>query len=547
MGSHYSVWIDVEDIFQYFDGNSRPSGIQRLVFEILRVIRRQAEIREAPMHLRLIRRSGVDAEPRGPGSAPRIAPRIGQGDALFAPVSFDDLERLFDGSAGAARCVEEAPPPPVATPQDHAGPPPRRSLVRRLRHTLIRRMESLPPEIGTPLLSIAVNQLQVARLARRAVMPRGRREPPAPLAAEIPIGVPPAGIPAIAQPDLPQPDMPQLDVPQLDVPRLDVLQLDMPQPGDVFLILGAAWSERGFGERLARMRTTYGIEPVLLIYDLIPALRPEWCARSLIDDFRHWLNSTLPQCGRLLAISQATARSVEDYARENALELIAPVQPIPIGSGFGTKQVLGARPLGLPPARSYVLFVSTLEARKNHILAFLVWQRLLSETPPAQVPTLVFAGREGWLVADLMQQMENTNWLHGKIRLLRDPTDEELGHLYDGCLFTLFPSLFEGWGLPVTESLINGAPCIASNSTSVPEAGGTLTRYFDPENADDAYRVVRDALADPEGIMRWRDEVRAHFEPVPWARTADAVLDACDSAHGSREAGSRIRAAGETE
>lgn len=524
MGSQYSVWIDVEDIFQYFDANTRPSGIQRLVFEILRVIRRQAETRDAPMQVRLIRRFVADAVPEASST-----PEAPQEQALFAAVSFGELAALFDGTLRPARAssqVAPPPPPPVDTlPDDEAVPVPRLSLARRLRHMVIRRMELLPPEIGTPLLTIAINQLQVARLARRVVMPRTGREMPPSVAPDGPAEVPAAETPIGAPPAVPQPP---------DLPQPRAAQPDLPQPGDVFLILGAAWSEPGFGERLARMRGTYGIEPVLLIYDLIPALRPEWCARSLIDDFRHWLNSTLPQCGRLLAISQATARSVEDYARDNRLELITPVQPIPIGSGFGVKQALGIRPLGLPPARSYVLFVSTLEARKNHILAFLVWRRLLSETPPAQVPTLVLAGREGWLVADLMQQMENTNWLHGKIRLLRDPTDDELAHLYDGCQFTLFPSLFEGWGLPVTESLINGAPCIASSSTSIPEAGGALTRYFDPENADDAYRVIRDTLADPEGIVRWREEVRTQFAPVPWERTADAILDACDAANGGR-------------
>ncbi|MDT8349839.1 glycosyltransferase, partial [Roseomonas mucosa] len=92
------------------------------------------------------------------------------------------------------------------------------------------------------------------------------------------------------------------------------------------------------------------------------------------------------------------------------------------------------------------------------------------------------AGRVGWLVADLMQQLENAEWLGGKIRLVRDPSDEELLALYRGCRFTLFPSLFEGWGLPVSESLALGRPCIASNRTSLPEAGGALARYFDPDD-----------------------------------------------------------------
>jgi glycosyltransferase involved in cell wall biosynthesis len=101
-----------------------------------------------------------------------------------------------------------------------------------------------------------------------------------------------------------------------------------------------------------------------------------------------------------------------------------------------------------------------------------------------------------------MQQLENVDWLDGKIRLMRDPTDAELAALYRGCQFTVFPSLFEdeGWGLPVSESPERGRPCPASNCTSLPEAGGELARYFDPENTEDAYRTIRAVIEDPEGL-----------------------------------------------
>ena len=502
----YTVWIDVEDIFRYFDGNSRPSGIQRLVYEILRVIRERAAASDPDLRLRLIR-------------AHRDTPEAGAAIPAFAPVAFDEIDEVFNRRADAQPGVEEEsltsavdlPPEPPAEPEAEPQP--------GLRHRLIARLEALPPEIGAPLLDAAVSQLRALRLirhglssGRRAAEPEPGPEPePEPTAIE---AVPPA--PAFAGPDALPPG------------------LEGPRPGDVLLILGAPWTESRFGERLAHLRAAFGIRPVLLVYDLIPALRPEWCSRVLVAEFRHWLDTTLPQCRRLLAISRATARSVEAYAAREGLSLAAPVRTTPIGSGFGTQPAVAAadnRPLGLPPPRSYVLIVSTIEARKNHALAFAVWRRLLDELPRQEVPTLVFAGRVGWLVADLMQQIENTAWLQGKLRLLRDPSDDELAHLYDGCLFTLFPSFFEGWGLPVTESLIHGAPCVASNATSIPEAGGALTRYFDPDNVDDALRVVRDTLADRPGIEAWRAQVRREFRPVAWGDTADAVLEACQQAH----------------
>jgi len=309
--------------------------------------------------------------------------------------------------------------------------------------------------------------------------------------------------------------------------------------GDIFLLLGAPWSDEEFAARLDRLRDVHGLRPVLLLYDLIPLRRPEWCAQSLVRSFGEWLDATLPHCDRLLAISQATARDVEAYARERGLSLRAPVQSIPLGTGFsvappaaGDRACADSRPPGLPAPGSYVLFVSTLEARKNHALLCQIWRRLLAELPREAVPTLVFAGRVGWLVADLLQQLDNAEWLHGKIRLLRNPTDAEVAALYRGCLFTVFPSLFEGWGLPVTESLALGRPCVAADNSSIPEAGGQLARYLDAEDVEGAFVTLRDIILDREGLARWQAEVRRDFRPVPWENSADAVLEACEAAAG---------------
>jgi glycosyltransferase involved in cell wall biosynthesis len=160
---------------------------------------------------------------------------------------------------------------------------------------------------------------------------------------------------------------------------------------------------------------------------------------------------------------------------------------------------------------------------------FRIWRQLLSDLPRARVPTLVFAGRVGWLVADLLQQLENAAWLDGKIHLQRDPTDAELAALYRGCQFTLFPSLYEGWGLPISESLALGRPCIASNRTSLPEAGGDLARYFDPENFADAYGVVRAAIEDSADLQAWQARVAREFRHVSWEQGAAVIRDTVDA------------------
>ena len=296
--------------------------------------------------------------------------------------------------------------------------------------------------------------------------------------------------------------------------------------GDVLLAPGAPWAHPDYASLIDRHRSRRGLRFALLVYDLAPLRHPEWFDRGLVRLFRAWFKDLLPVCDHVFAISQATAADVEAYAREQAVTLPTAVVPIPIGTDLslasgdaGTRR--GER---LPSIGSYALIVATIEIRKNHLLLFRVWRRLLKELPRERVPTLVFAGRVGWLVDDLMQQIANTDYLDGKLQIIENPSDEELAALYSGCLFTLFPSLYEGWGLPVTESLSFGKPCFISNRTSLPEAGGGLARSFDPDDLRDAYDKIRTVLEDRAELQRWGEEVSREFRPVPWSAAVEALL-----------------------
>ena len=307
---------------------------------------------------------------------------------------------------------------------------------------------------------------------------------------------------------------------------------DLAQPGDTLLVLGAPWNRERYSDIARWVRDERRMRFGVLVHDLVPIRHPEWCHRGVPRSFREWYTDVLPFCDIVLANSRHTARDVEAYARESGLVLNGRVRALPVGTGFGAGALAPTpQESGLPEPGSYVLFVSTMEARKNHALAARVWSLLLDEVAagkrsPESVPDLVFAGRVGWLVADLLAQLDHTEWLGGKVQFVRDPTDAELRALYAGSLFTFFPSLHEGWGLPVTESLALGKPCLCSDAASLPEAGGALCRYFDPESLGSAYRAVVSVLDDRPGLAQWEAQVRREFRPVPWTETARALLDA---------------------
>ncbi len=508
------IWFDVEDLFHFAQRNARPTGIQRVCFEIYR----------AAM------------------ADPALAARVGflrhaTAERGFVEADWAVLQALFrrvtDRPAEQGRLRPEPPQPgpglpsradalPQATPEPATGTVERHR--RRLPIRLLKRAAGvLPDRIRRPGILFAVMQAQaVAALAEAAgeVALAGMREG----------GRRAARLPSVRT-VLSRPVPSELAV-EAPPRRL----ADIARRGDVLAVLGSPWFELDYAELAAHARGRLGLRLAVLLHDVIPVRRPEWVDRGTARVYRDWYTAVLPLADVVFANSQATADDLSSWCARDNVFLRRPVRPVPIGTGFGAVVDQLGEPAGPLPVvleevldgRPYVLFVSTVEARKNHLLLFRVWRRLLEEMGPERVPDLVFAGKVGWMVSDLMSQIENSRNLDGRLHVVEGLDDRELRAVYAGCLFTVFPSFYEGWGLPVSESLAMGKPCVASNATALPEAGGRLARYFDPFDVNDATRVIRQVIEDRPGLAAWQEEVRQGFRPITWHRTASAILDALD-------------------
>lgn len=297
------------------------------------------------------------------------------------------------------------------------------------------------------------------------------------------------------------------------------------KPGDILCSLGAPWwHDPAYGDRVQAMQRSIRMRFALLVYDLIPLVCPEYYDVKIAPNFERAMLQTIPLADTLLTISSWTANDLTRWAAGKSIRLRTPPISVPIGSWFGSTN---NKPLPVHlSAKRFVLFVSTIEIRKNHWLAFRVWLRLVREMPRESVPYLVFVGRVGWMVADLMQAVENTNHLGGKLIILQDVDDDTLSSLYRDCLFTLFPSYYEGWGLPVTDSLAFGKVCVASERTAIKEAGQDLCVYIDPDNTTAAYHKIRSLIEDPAETARLESKIRNSYQTVPWSVTASSLLNA---------------------
>ena len=303
-----------------------------------------------------------------------------------------------------------------------------------------------------------------------------------------------------------------------------------PAAGSTFVMLGAFWAAVNNSNVLARLRRN-GVSLGVYFYDFIPVEYPELCDPMLANCFTQFLSEALFLVDYAFCISRFTADEVRRFiAREGFPDI--PVEVVPLAHSLSTLRQAGAadsyRPIWSDATRDlkdrdFVLYVSTIEARKNHKYLFDIWKLLIAEG--IEVPDLVFVGRHGWRVSEFIDQMKATDYLDGRIHILHDLSDRELETLYRECRFTAFTSIVEGWGLPVGESLAYGKLCVCSSASSMPEVGADLVAYVDPLNIREGLQTIRHLLLDPSAVSDYERAIRERFVPRAWADVSADLLE----------------------
>lgn len=289
-------------------------------------------------------------------------------------------------------------------------------------------------------------------------------------------------------------------------------------PGDLLFNPGfTTWKSKQYDE-VAKLlaRVAY----VGFVYDLLPVAFPEWWTPSQQSRYRAWFEWSGRNAASLLCCSDSTRRDAVAFFDAAQIET-GPIETLLLGDEL--PRTLATRRAAAEPAaaeRPFVLYVSTLEVRKNHRLLFHVWRRLLEKHGADRVPDLVFVGRRGWLIDDFVAELEQSRFLDGKIVWRQRVDDAELARLYASCLFTVYPSFYEGWGLPVAEGMAFGRWCLASNRSSLPEVGGDLASYFDPGDVPGATAAIERAISDPAHLAEKTRAVQERFMPRSWRTSA---------------------------
>jgi glycosyltransferase involved in cell wall biosynthesis len=303
--------------------------------------------------------------------------------------------------------------------------------------------------------------------------------------------------------------------------------------GGVLVNVGTSWGFLNYFLTIREIKRRSHIRYVPLVHDCIPLLFPEFCNPNLVCDFINWIPHMIGHADLILTNSDNTRKDVCNVADELA-EKLPPAVTIRLNGEYRNDlaspdpeheraawAVLSFHNLDV---EDFVLFVSTIEPRKNHMLALNAWSRMLKSRFAGTVPRLVCVGSNGWMNESFHQRLERDQALKERVVVIRDAPDELLRALYKRCMFTIFPSLYEGWGLPISEALAYGKVPLVSRVSSHPEAGRDDALYFDLGSEADFDAKLK-SLIDDVPMRRRREKKIATTSPLrPWREIADEIV-----------------------
>ncbi|MCX8082198.1 MAG: glycosyltransferase family 4 protein [bacterium] len=172
--------------------------------------------------------------------------------------------------------------------------------------------------------------------------------------------------------------------------------------------------------------------------------------------------------------------------------------------------------------KPYILSVSNLQPRKNLSRLIKAFISIIKNNP-AFPYNLVIVGKKLWLYNEMFDEIRNSNFVE-RIVLTDYVPEEDLVYLYNGADVFIYPSIYEGFGLPVLEAMSCGCAVVTSNTSSLPEVAGNACVLVDPYNVEEIARAIQNVIRNPDLKMRLKMEGLKQSQKFSWKRSGEMTL-----------------------
>ncbi len=257
---------------------------------------------------------------------------------------------------------------------------------------------------------------------------------------------------------------------------------------------------------------------VAMIHDTIPLDFPLYQTPDSVRRFGELLRKVRAGAGLVIYNSQATRERAERHMAEWGTPPKGVVAHLGVDLAAPDAAAL---PKGMPPDAPYFLTVGTIEPRKNHMLLLEIWERLVKQTTPQEMPHLILAGTRGWKNEELFYRMDHSGLMGEYIHEYAGLSDGAVRALLDGAAGVLFPSVAEGYGLPAIEAAAAGVPLICADLPVYREVLKDIPVYA---SLKDSYLWQRRITTLARGGQTARRTDAEAFEAPDWTQHFNKVF-----------------------
>jgi glycosyltransferase involved in cell wall biosynthesis len=276
---------------------------------------------------------------------------------------------------------------------------------------------------------------------------------------------------------------------------------------------------------------------VVSVHDVSFLVHPEYFPKLRALQLRWSVARTIRSAARILTVSDFSRNSIiEAYGDSCAGKIV--VVPNAAASGLrpvSRESATAAVRAHFHSAKPFILSVGDLQPRKNHIGLIAAFAELV-RTFPQLTHNLVLAGKDTWF-SPKVRETARQSGVADRIQFVGYVSDEDLLHLYNACDLSVFPSFYEGFGLPVLEAMACGRAVACSSTSAIPEVADSAAIMFDPYSTKEMVRAMADLLRDAELRARMERLGLQRASRFSWRAAAQQTLEVY------REVAERHRAA----
>jgi len=304
-----------------------------------------------------------------------------------------------------------------------------------------------------------------------------------------------------------------------------------PTAADTFFSIGLQWHHGAI--HAYNLKRATGVRVVEFCHDTIPIDLPEYSG-SAKQPFAEYFTCLAHTADLIAANSDSSRNNLHAFYQRVGILQEPTLRTVRLASPkvhlAAESQVLrdDEREIleQVSRRKGHVLYVSTFEIRKNHRLLLHLWKEFYVQRGN-DCPVLVLVGMFGWGVSDLWAEMQASDvFAAGKIVILHHVSDALLASLYSSCLFTVFPSFYEGWGLAANESLAYGKLVITSDAPALSEATQGLGPAIHPLDYPRWRETIAYYIDDDNARATAEARIRATYVPRHWDEFSRDLLGA---------------------